>query len=63
MRVSVLEVRRGRWAYLLDGAFPNDQFDPTWGMTTYESADAARKAAEQMLGNGAFTGSKSSQKK
>ncbi len=45
--ISVVEVWPGRWASMIDGEFPSGQYDPTWGLTTYATAEEARRAGDQ----------------
>ena len=47
MTISVVEVWPGRWASMIDGEFPSGQYDPTWGLTTYATAEEARRAGDQ----------------
>ena len=49
MTIRVLEVRPGRWSYMIDGEFPGDLFDPTWGLTTFASQDEAGCAANDAV--------------
>ena len=44
--ISVVEVRPGRWAFMIDGKFPQGYYDPTWGLTTYNKPEEALKAGE-----------------
>jgi hypothetical protein len=39
--ISVIEVRPGRWAYMIDGKFSSGQYDATWGLITYVTAEDA----------------------
>ena len=45
--VCVVEVRRGRWSYMIDGEFPADLYDATWGLTTFASPEEVQRAAEE----------------
>lgn len=44
--ISVIEVRPGRWAYMIDGKFSAGQYDPTWGLTTYATPEEAQQAGK-----------------
>ena len=43
--IRVVEVRPGRWSYMIDGEFPADLYDAARGLTTFASPDEARRAA------------------
>jgi hypothetical protein len=32
---------------MIDGKFPSDHYDATWGLTTYATAEEARQAAKE----------------
>ena len=44
--IRVVEVRPGRWSYMIDGEFPADLYDATWDLTTFPSPYEAQRAAE-----------------
>lgn len=45
--IQVIEVRPGRWSYMIDGEFPADLYDAAWGLTTYATPEDARRAAQK----------------
>jgi hypothetical protein len=47
MSIKVIKVSPGRWAYMIDGKFPADHYDPTWGLTTYATPEEAQQAGEK----------------
>ena len=47
--IRVVEVRPCRWSYMIDGEFPVDLYDPTWGLTTFPSPEDAQQAAERRV--------------
>jgi hypothetical protein len=46
---QVVSVRAGRWSYMIDGEFPADLYDSTWGLTTFPSPEDAQRAAESRV--------------
>ncbi|HTF40872.1 MAG TPA: hypothetical protein VK754_09800 [Propionibacteriaceae bacterium] len=44
--IQVVEVRPGRWSYMIDGEFPAELYDTTWGLTTYATPQEAQRAAD-----------------
>ena len=47
--IQVIEVRPGRWSYMIDGEFPDELYDATWGFTAYTTPEEAQRAAEQAM--------------
>lgn len=44
--LTFVEVYPGRWAYMVDGKFPDHLYDPVWGLTTWSSKEEAQCAIE-----------------
>src|SRR3989442_2084447 len=61
MTIRVVEVRPGRWSYMIDGEFPTDLYDSTWGLTTFPSPDDAQRAAKSRSASNGFVGKRDTQ--